>query len=170
MHAVMRRSSQQPRAVAAVLALACTILTLGTASACSLAGLELEVEFRPDNSSLDTDQLLRFVQWHRHNLEGNTTTRGIEELLITARAIEQKGASYRLASMRIDNLIRLIKIGRPGFSEIKSDIYQRSASALYAFEGINTVAVSLQPVCAKSNSCCGNMEGTPSQGSRRALP
>lgn len=129
------------------------LLVLGmcsSATACSIVGLEHEVKFEPSSATPSSDELRKLVDWYIDKRDG---PQGVLETTVYSRSRKGSAASAALTGQRTSLVMGLIK----SLNETKPVPLTANTRAIVTprSETYDTVVVGTQPVCAKTQSCCG---------------
>lgn len=120
------------------------------ADACSFAGLEHEVKFSPESSTLAASEVRTLVDWYLQKRDG---PQGILEVAVYGLSQTGNPASARLSRDRARVVTELVR-------SLSKDLSVPLSTYVDAIktprqEAFETVVVSTQPTCLKTQSCCG---------------
>lgn len=123
-----------------------------SAFACSLAGLQYEVKFSENSTSLSAQEARKLAEWFIDWRDGI----GISHGYVFSNSVPDDRHTQELAASRLKNIQRLLEALNKERKKIRygdADLKGVSAEAWPYF--LSVVTVGVQPLCAETNSCCG---------------
>lgn len=125
----------------------CVLSMMSQVSACSLGGLQHEINFDSGESTLGAKNAGALVGWFLEWRDGL----GVEYALVVAKSIKGDKKSLDLSTLRMRAV-----------SQIPGALNNKNVTITYADSfvesptsyGVDSLTVSIQPACAKTDTCC----------------
>jgi hypothetical protein len=123
-----------------------------SASACSIGGLQYEVKYSDGSTSLSAQEARKLAEWFIDLRDGI----GINYAYVFTSSITGDSQTHAISVSRRENIQRLLKVLNKKDSEIKfGDSKLKNTSKDMWPYWLSVVNVEIQPLCAKTRSCCG---------------
>lgn len=120
------------------------------AMACSFGGLEHEVSFKGHEVTLSATEIRSLVDWY---IKRRDSSLGVLEVAVFALSRKGDTASERETRQRTIAVVDLVRsLSERQSIPVESIITGVTTPRAEAYE---TVVVTTQPLCAKTQSCCG---------------
>lgn len=117
-------------------------------SACTITGLRHEVTFEPGSATLQASEVLSLTNWYV-NLRENP---GIDFILVHAYSRKGDVASIHLTRTRADSVAKLART-LVASDPVSVSMFVKEVETSRP-ETYREVAVSINPKCARTNTCC----------------
>lgn len=123
-----------------------------SASACSIAGLQYEVKYGDDSTSLDAKKARKLAEWFIDLRDGI----GISYAYVFTSSISGDSRTHAISVARRESIQRLLDTLNKNGSEIKyGDSELKNTSKDMWSYWLSVVSLRIQPLCTETNSCCG---------------
>lgn len=123
-----------------------------SASACSLAGLQYDVKYGDDSTSMSATEARKLAEWFIDVRDGI----GISYAYAFTSSIAGDSRTHAISLARRESIQRLLEALNKNGSEIKyGDSELKNTPKVMWPYWLSVVNVGIQPLCAETNSCCG---------------
>lgn len=123
-----------------------------SAFACSFAGLQYEVKFSENSSSLGAIEARKLAEWFIDWRDGI----GISYGYVFSNSIPDDRHTQALAASRLENIQRLLEPLNKERKKIRygNADFERVSKEMWPYF-LSVATVGIQPLCAETNTCCG---------------
>jgi hypothetical protein len=120
------------------------------------------VRFPSTSTHLGSEQVISLTNWFIEQKDTSRATHGIYRADIFAFAVKGDTDSSRKAHLRLAEIAGLLKTLSDGTSfEVETHVDELESPPTRRLERLDNLHATVQPMCAKTLSCCNWIDGAP---------